>query len=207
MCWRFHRNFFSNISHLIFNSRFANRKLLLCLHQNIDPMKNHKGMRPHDIVVLLKIASLGENPWMMKDLANALYISPGEVSESLSRSSYAGLISANKRQLMKMAIMEFLQYGLKYVYPQLPGALVRGMPTAWAAPPLSEHIISEEQVVWPFAEGTVRGQAVEPLYAGIPRACLLDTRLYELLALTDALRIGKARERNMAVEELTKRLI
>jgi predicted transcriptional regulator len=170
-------------------------------------MKNHKGMRPHDIVVLLKIASLGENPWMMKDLANALYISPGEVNESLSRSSYAGLISANKRQLMKMAIMEFLQYGLKYVYPQLPGALVRGMPTAWAAPPLSEHIISEEQVVWPFAEGTVRGQAVEPLYAGIPRACLLDTRLYELLALTDALRIGKARERNMAVEELTKRLI
>ena len=170
-------------------------------------MKNHKGMRPHDIVVLLKIASLGENPWMMKDLASALYISPGEVSESLGRSAYAGLVSTNKRQLMKMAILEFLQYGLKYVYPQQPGALARGMPTAWAAPPLSEHIISEENVVWPFAEGTLRGQAVEPLYAGIPRACLLDSRLYELLSLTDALRIGKARERNMAVEELTKRLV
>jgi predicted transcriptional regulator len=170
-------------------------------------MKNHKGMRPHDIVVLLKIAALGENPWMMKDLANELYISSGEVSESLNRSAYAGLISANKRQLMIMALLEFLQYGLKYVYPQQPGALVRGMPTAWAAPPLSEHIVSEENVVWPYAEGTVRGQAVEPLYSGIPRACVLDTKLYELLALTDALRIGKARERNIAVEELTKRLV
>lgn len=170
-------------------------------------MKNHKGMRPHDIVVLLKIAALGENPWMMKDLANELYISPGEVSESLGRSAYAGLISTDKRQLMKMAILEFLQYGLKYVYPQQPGALVRGMPTAWAAPPLSEQIISNEHVVWPFAEGTVRGQALEPLYAGAPSACLLDSKLYELLALSDALRIGRARERNSACEELKKRFV
>jgi hypothetical protein len=169
-------------------------------------MKKHSGMRPHDIVVLLKIAARGNEPWLMKDLSIELGISASEVSESLHRSSYAGLISGNKKQLMKMAILEFLQYGLKYVYPQQPGALVRGMPTAYSAPPLSELIVSNEAIVWPTAEGKIRGQALEPLYPGVPKACMLDSKLYELLALVDALRIGRVREKSMSIEELTKRL-
>jgi hypothetical protein len=39
-------------------------------------MKAHNGMRPHDIVVLLKIIALGELPWKNKDLAASLYIKP-----------------------------------------------------------------------------------------------------------------------------------
>lgn len=167
-------------------------------------MKKHSGMRPHDIVILLKIAANGDEPWLMKDLAIALNISASEVSESLHRSAYAGLISGNKKKLMNMALLEFLQYGLKYVYPQLPGALVRGIPTAWSAPPLSSQIDSTAYIVWPYAKGTVRGQALEPLYANVPEACLKDPQLYALLALTDALRIGKARERALALEELKK---
>jgi len=169
-------------------------------------MKKHSGMRPHDVVVLLKIAAKGNEPWLMKDLSIELGISPSEVSESLHRSAYSGLISQNKKQLMKMALLEFLQYGLKYVYPQQPGALVRGIPTAYSAPPLSKYIVSNENIVWPYAEGNVRGQALEPLYSGAPKAGLQDSKLYELLALTDALRIGKAREKTIAMEELKKRL-
>ncbi len=30
-------------------------------------MKKHNGMRPHDIVILLKIAAKGDAPWLMKD--------------------------------------------------------------------------------------------------------------------------------------------
>lgn len=163
-------------------------------------------MRPHDIVVLLKIAAKSNTTWLMKDLANELGISAGEISESLHRSAYAGLISRDKKKIMSMALLEFLQYGLKYVYPQQPGALVRGMPTAYSAPPLQSEIMSNEAIVWPFAEGKVRGQALEPLYLGAPKACKQDENLYELLSLVDALRIGKARERAMAMEELKKRL-
>ncbi len=169
-------------------------------------MKSHSGMRPHDMVVLLKIAAKGKQSWMMKDLALELGISASEISESLHRSVYAGLISEDKKHLMKMAILEFFQHGLKYMYPQRPGALVRGIYTAYSAPPLSDLFYSNESIVWPYAEGKVRGQALEPLYSGAPKACLLDTRLYELLALTDALRIGRAREKNAAIGELKKRI-
>jgi hypothetical protein len=44
------------------------------------------------------------------------------------------------------------------------------------------------------------------LHPGVPKACLHDVALYQLLALTDAVRIGKVRERKLAMDELRKRL-
>jgi predicted transcriptional regulator len=167
-------------------------------------MKKHSGMRPQDVVVLLKIAAKGENPWMMKDLSNELEISASEVSESLNRSMLANLLSNNKKTLMKSAFLDFLEYGLKYVYPQKPGALVRGIATSHSAEPLNKIIQSEDNYVWPFAQGNLRGQAIEPLHPSVPKACLKDHVLYELLALTDALRVGKIREQKIAITELKK---
>jgi hypothetical protein len=169
-------------------------------------MKQHNGMRPHDIVVLLKIAAKGNLGWLMKDLANELSISSSEISESLHRSALAGLLAADKQRLLTSALLEFLIYGLKYVYPQKPGALVRGLPTGHSAEPLHGLIQSDEQYVWPWAEGTVRGQSIQPLHPSVPDACQRDSRLYELLALTDALRIGKSREHKLAIAALEKRL-
>ncbi len=169
-------------------------------------MKQHSGMRPHDIVILLKIAAKGKQHWYMKDLAYELTISASEVSERIHRSVLAGLISNDKRRLLKMAILDFLEHGLRYVYPQRPGALVRGLPTSHSAPPLSESIVSEEAYVWPYSEGTVRGQAIQPLHPKVPEACLKDPLFYELMALCDALRVGRARERKLAVEALKERI-
>ena len=169
-------------------------------------MKKHSGMRPHDIVVLLKIAAKKDKPWLMKDLSFELGISASEISESLNRSALAGLISKDKTRLMKLAILDFLEHGLRYVYPQLPGGKTRGVPTAHSAPPLNNEIVSSEAYVWPYGEGTVRGQSIEPLHPKVPEACLKDPVLYEYLALSDALRVGKAREKTLAIEELKKRL-
>ncbi len=169
-------------------------------------MKAHSGMRPQDIVILLKIATYRNKPWFMKDIAYDISISASEVSESLNRSMIARLISSNKKKLMKQSILEFLQYGLKYVYPQRPGRIGRGISTAHSAMPLSNLIHSQEQIVWSHPEGNVRGQIIEPLHPSVPSACLRDHNLYELLALVDALRIGKAREQNIAIEELKTRI-
>jgi hypothetical protein len=97
-----------------------------------------------------------------------------------------------------------LEHGLKYVYPQKPGALVRGIATSHSAEPLNKIIQSEDNYVWPFAQGNLRGQAIEPLHPSVPKACLKDHVLYELLALTDALRVGKIREQKIAITELKK---
>jgi len=48
---------------------------------------------------------------------------------------------------------------------------------------------------------------VQPLYSSVPGAAARDAELYALLAWVDALRIGRARERNLAAKELAERLI
>lgn len=165
-----------------------------------------QNMSPHDIVILLKIAGYGDMPWYQQPLAEALGISQSEVSKSLNRSKYAGLIDPKGKMVMKMALMDFLQHGLRYVFPQQPGPVVRGVPTAHSAAPLKEHIQSSEDYVWPYGKGTVRGHSILPLYPSVPEAALKDEKLYELLALVDALRVGRAREKQMAIVELKKRL-
>ena len=75
---------------------------------------------------------------------------------------------------MKQPLMDFIQYGLKYAFPQQPGAIVRGVPTAHSMSPLSEEINSGENYVWPYARGQMRGQAIVPLYATAVQAALTD---------------------------------
>ena len=60
--------------------------------------------------------------------------------------------------------------------------------------------------VWPWPEGDTRGIGFEPSYAKVPQAALRDRDLYELLALVDAIRDGRARERNIAERDLVDRL-
>ena len=170
-------------------------------------MKQHKGMRPQDIVILLKIAALKDKAWLAKDLALSLNISASEVSESLNRSKLATLISADKKRLMKNNLLDFLEHGLRYVFPSEPGSIQRGMPTAHSGPLLNNLISSEETYIWPWAEGDARGQAIEPLHPGVPGACVKDPVLYELLALVDASRLGRAREKQQAMKELRRRIL
>jgi hypothetical protein len=56
--------------------------------------------------------------------------------------------------------------------------------------------------VWPHPNGSVRGQGLAPLHPSVPFAAAQDATLYEMLALFDALRVGRARERGMALKRL-----
>jgi hypothetical protein len=58
-----------------------------------------------------------------------------------------------------------------------------------------------------LATGNVRGQAIEPLFKTVPEISRNDEKLYELLALLDALRIGRVREQKIAIEEIRNRII
>ena len=86
--------------------------------------------------------------------------------------------------------------------------LIRGMPTAHAVKPLVSHFISsnEPPPVWPDSEGEVRGESFSPLYKSAPYASKNDPELYQLLALVDAIRGGRIREREIAKKELKIRL-
>ena len=165
-------------------------------------------MRPHDIVVLLKICVLNEEKWRQMDLATSLFISNAEITDSLNRSMISGLVAPDKRNVNVPALLDFLVYGLRYVFPVMPGNMTQGMKTAYSASPLSELIVSEKEhcLVWPCLNGDSQGQSIKPLYVKLPQAAMRDQALYEILALTDALRIGRARERAVAGDELKRKL-
>ena len=170
-------------------------------------MKNSKqNMKPQDIVLLLKIISLDNDSWNQSSVAADLGISQAEISESVARSKNSGLLDPKGKVVMKYTLTKFLQYGIRYAFPQKPGAIVRGIPTAHSALPLNNEIQSNEKYVWAYAKGNTRGQSIEPLYPSVPEAVLKDEKLYELLAITDAIRVGRTREKELAVEYLKKYL-
>lgn len=170
-------------------------------------MKKHNGMKPQDLVILLYISQYADGDFRVLSVGNALKISQSEVSESLNRSRLARLIGSNKK-IYRASLFEFLIHGVRFVFPVEPGRVIRGIPTSHSANPLSRDIISNnENFVWPYSKGSKRGMAVEPLFKSIPEICTELPELWELLALVDALRIGRAREKNLAEKYLRQRLV
>jgi len=55
--------------------------------------------------------------------------------------------------------------------------------------------------------GSLRGASVVPLYAAAPATAVRNPALYELLALVDAVRLGRARERTRAKQLLRERIM
>ncbi len=167
-------------------------------------------LKPQDVLVMLKLVALGQKPWSYARLAVDLGMSPSQLHSAVRRALEAQ-IAVKREDAIRPHIRnleEFLIHGLRYVFvPQL-GQPTRGMPTSHAAPPLAQHFTSTGELppVWPDPEGTVRGVAFSPLYKLAPQAARADPALYELLVLVDAIRGGRAREHNMAIKELGKRL-
>jgi hypothetical protein len=159
-----------------------------------------------DIVVLLKLLLVRrKSPYAQ--LSQELGISASEIHAAVRRGIAAGLIDPESRLPLRKPLQDYLLHGVRYAFPAKLGPVVRGLPTAYAARPLSDKISSNDlPPVWPDPEGDIRGVAVEPLYGSVAKAAKRDSLLYELLALVDALRIGRARERNLAEEELKQRI-
>ena len=141
------------------------------------------------------------------DLAKSLFISLSEISESLSRSKEAGLIDYKKKNLNKQSLIEFLEHGIKYVFPQKPGAMVRGMLTAHSHPFMQKYFSSEMKYVWPDVQGDEFGSMIEPFYPKQVQAAKIDAEFYKLMALVDVIRVGKTREIKRAVEELNNLIV
>lgn len=163
--------------------------------------------KPQDVVVALKLC-LGGARRSYAEMGQQLGMSASEVHAAVHRLGDARLVDPDTQDVRREAFRNFLVHGVPYAFPASPKEVTRGMPTAWAAPVLSGKLSASEQIppVWPDPEGSVQGASVQPLYSSVPGAARRDPALYDLLALVDALRIGRARERNLAEKEITDRL-
>lgn len=139
-------------------------------------------------------------------LAAAIGVSPSQAHGAVRRLAKARLIDSATREVDVPSLLALLAHGIRFVFPVHPGPVSVGVPTAHSAEPLRQRVRSDDDYVWPHAGGEVRGHAIEPLHGSVPRVALRDPAFHELLALTDALRVGRARERAVAIEELRRRL-
>ncbi len=167
-------------------------------------------LKPQDLMVLLKLHAVGERQATYGELAAALGMSSSEVHASIGRARLARLVNIENDRpvVVRAALKEFLLHGAKYAFPATLGSPTRGVPTAYAAPPLATRVSqpNEAPPVWPDPEGEQRGVSFHPLYPTAPFAARKDRLLYEFLALFDALRGGAARERQLAGQLLSERL-
>jgi len=159
-------------------------------------------LKPQDLYVLLALLSRDNGAVTYPDLAAQTGLASSAVHGALKRAAVARLLSFSNRRpvIVKPALKDFLFHGAMYAYPPVWGALSRGVPTGYAAPPLNTIIApsGDPVPVWPSPAGTVRGLSLAPLYPSVPLAALRDAKLYALLVLFDAIRSGQARERNAA---------
>lgn len=164
-------------------------------------------LKPQDIVVLLKVHCLGDE-WTYQQLAKGIKASSSVVYEALKRCEECHLYNSQRRKILTESLLEFLEHGLKYVFPAKGGALVRGVPTAHSAEPLKGLLMVNDNsaYVWASVRGKIKGQEIIPLYHSVPEVVVNDQRFYELLSLVDSLRLGKIREVELAKIELGKRL-
>ena len=167
-------------------------------------------LKPQDIYVALKIAAAGERRASYSQLGLELGMSPSEVHACVERAVTSHLLHPADRQHRPnaAALEEFLVHGLKYVFPADRGEPTRGVATSYGAKPLRALIAARDEAVpvWPHAAGRQRGVAMAPLHKSAPVAALRDPAFYEYLALADALRDGRVRERKLAQAELHRRL-
>lgn len=168
-------------------------------------------LKPQDVVVLLKLCGYNAASRPAYSLiAGELGMSQSEINASVKRLQASGLV--NPKELGEMPILaaaeEFLIHAVKYVFPAKRGHFVRGLPTSYAAKPLSDLIVAGDDPipVWPDPLGKKKGVSLMPLYRSVPDAARRDPILYERLAMLDAIRDGGARERKLAETELIKSL-
>ena len=164
-------------------------------------------LKGEDIVVLLKLTADSPSS-TVRSLEAEIGIPRSVIQRSLVRLEQARLLEEGRRRVNRGRAEELLVHGLKYVFPPVRGGETRGVPTAWAAPPLQEKLAKSGELppVWPDPLGEVRGVALEPLHDSVPEISRRDPALTELLALIDGIRLGDARVRGVAEELLRERL-
>lgn len=167
-------------------------------------------LKPQDLAMAFKLVCLAGQKLPYAALGQALHMSQFEAHACMARLSGARLLAEvnDAPALVMAAFSPMVLHGAPYFFPAVRGEITMGFPTAYGVDPLKSKLLFGDELppVWPHADGPVRGSTLLPLYPKLPLAAVQDPPFYELLALFDALRIGQAREREIARKFLEERL-
>lgn len=171
-------------------------------------------LKPQDVVILLKLLANMEKHWTQRQLATELCFSQSEIHAGMKRLSEAGLVRAARQGVEQSPVVEaakeYLIHGVRYSFPSKLGEFTRGIATGIAAPVFAGKIVmgNDPIPVWPYGKGQAQGVALKPLYSSVPKSIsdYPDQPFYDLLSLVDIFRVGRARERAIAIKILEEKL-
>jgi DNA-binding Lrp family transcriptional regulator len=161
-------------------------------------------LRPMDVPVALQLVDSADSTY--EQIGGMLGISQSTAHDSVRRLRAAGLVQAERLRPNRLALLEFLEHGVRYAFPAMLEAPAPGIPTAFSGPALADEIVADQPIVWPVASGTAFGPAISPLLPSVAELPERHPTLYRLLTLVDAVRVGRTRERSLAIDLLRSAL-
>ena len=174
-----------------------------------------ENLKPQDVLVACKIFSLGltRGECTYAGLGDDLGMSSSTAHESVKRCQSAQILSPSGFSVSTKALRDLLLVAVPRVfYATRRGTIAMGLPTSIFAVALAGKFVPPEgalPLVW-GEDGDesdhCRGESVAPLYPTVPMAAREDAVVYELLALTDVMRLGKTTDRAIANSLIEKRL-
>lgn len=172
-------------------------------------------LKAQDFLILLKFLSHPSQAWKQRELAHSLGISLGETNACIGRLLQANLLRKGRAPSPPItaateAAEAFIIHSIAYLFPGKLGAQTIGIPSGIAAPIFHKRIAggNHSTIVWPDAHGTHTGQAISPIHPCVTTALKRneDPRFYALLAALDLIRIGRPRERQIAIKVIKETL-
>lgn len=158
-----------------------------------------------DVLVLVWLTA-HPGPWTFRSVGRDMGMDIAALHRSVGRLKGAKLLDSN-RQPNRANVEEFLLHGVSYVIPGNLGAEGRGIPTAWGVEPLRDALAGNgPSPVWPSPAGTSRGPVLEPVSEAAVALASSHPEMSQWLGLVDAIRVGRARERELAASELRRRI-
>ncbi|HKS06879.1 MAG TPA: hypothetical protein VJR92_11235 [Gemmatimonadaceae bacterium] len=168
-------------------------------------MPRPESLHPFDVVLAIRLARPAGT---LAQLGEELAVVASRVHASLVRLQAAGLVRPGTRETNRLALIEFLEHGVRYAFPGAIGREALGIPTAHSAEILASEIDASDALVWPAtdADSPVRGYSIAPLYPGATQLPRTSPETYRIVALVDALRVGGSRERALAAKHIRNAL-
>lgn len=126
-------------------------------------------------------------------------MSKGGVHLALARLRAVGLVDGEGAAPAKK-IVPFVLHGIRYLFPVTFGRRVRGVPTGPSTPDIADEFAPEpgRDFVWADTSGNHRGTSILPLDPRVPKIASDWPRSHQLFGAIDLLRIGSARDVEIA---------
>lgn len=156
--------------------------------------------------MLLKLALHRSRQLDVEKLSSELGHSPDEIKASIHRLRFFGFFDLDNRLIISY-VKKFLIFDLHDLFPVCPGQLTRG--TLTGSRPgsfLDPHLPSTSIWVWPNPDDNDHGLEIVPLSPHCCFASLKDSRLKDLLGVTETLRVIGQESRLWCWEKLEQLL-